>query len=381
VNEVWQIRRPERGIPRPAAPNLRGMTREELGEWFAREFKAPRFRAEQVFAWLHQHRVDSFEAMTNLPKAERARLAERASIDTLEVDAVWRARDGTRKLRLRTSDGEAIESVLIPNDDRGLTQCISSQIGCALDCRFCATASLGFRRNLDTWEIVDQVTRARALLEQEARESEAEWTPRITNVVYMGMGEPLHNFNQVQRSIAILTDDAGVAIAGRRITVSTSGLVPAIERFAREGLGLEVGLAISLNATTDAVRNEVMPINQRWNIETLLAAVREVPTSRRRRVTFEYVLLRDVNDSDADARRLVALVREFRCHVNVIPFNPHPHAPYQRPGEARVDAFVGTVRAAGIQCWLRTPRGDDIQAACGQLAAEGGAPAPDQRSS
>jgi 23S rRNA (adenine2503-C2)-methyltransferase len=370
VNDVWQIRRPQRGIPRPAAPNLRGMTREELGEWLGRELGAPRFRAEQVFAWLHQHRVDTFDAMTNLPKPERARLAERGSIDTLKVDMVWRARDGTRKLRLITSDGEAIESVLIPNDERGLTQCISSQIGCALDCRFCATASLGFHRNLDTWEIVDQVARARVLLEAEARESGAEWTPRITNVVYMGMGEPLHNFNPVQRSIAILTDDAGEAIAGRRITVSTSGLVPAIERFAREGLGLEVGLAISLNATTDAVRDEVMPINQRWNIESLLAAVREVPTSRRRRVTFEYVLLRDVNDSDADARRLVALVREFRCHVNIIPFNPHPHAPYQRPSEGRIEAFVRILRAAGIQCWLRTPRGDDIQAACGQLAAE-----------
>jgi 23S rRNA (adenine2503-C2)-methyltransferase len=346
------------------------MTREELGEWLGRELGAPRFRAEQVFAWLHQHRVDSFDAMTNLPKAERARLAECSSVDTLKVDMVWRARDGTRKLRLITSDDEAIESVLIPNDERGLTQCISSQIGCALDCRFCATASLGFHRNLDTWEIVDQVARARVLLEQEARESGAEWTPRITNVVYMGMGEPLHNFNQVQRSISILTDDAGEAIAGRRITVSTSGLVPAIERFAREGLGLEVGLAISLNATTDAVRDEVMPINQRWNIESLLAAVREVPTSRRRRVTFEYVLLRDVNDSDADARRLVALVREFRCHVNIIPFNPHPHAPYQRPSEGRIEAFVRILRAAGIQCWLRTPRGDDIQAACGQLAAE-----------
>jgi 23S rRNA (adenine2503-C2)-methyltransferase len=408
MSNVWQIRRPMRAIPRGDVPNLRGMTRAELGEWLGRELDAPAYRAQQVFEWLHRRRVDSFEQMTNLSKLERAKLAERASIDTLTVDAVARARDGTRKLRLQTADGAAIESVLIPNrrsrddsgqrpgerserdgdsrrrpelnDERGLTQCISSQVGCALDCRFCATASLGFQRNLDTWEIVDQVARARTLLEQEARASEAEWTPRITNVVYMGMGEPLHNFNQVQRSIAILTDDAGDAIAGRRITVSTSGLVPAIERFAREGLGLEVGLAISLNATTDAVRDQVMPINQRWNIATLLAAVREVPMSNRRRVTFEYVLLRDVNDSDADARRLAALVREFRCHVNVIPFNPHPHAPYRPPGEARISAFMDILRAAGVQCWLRTPRGEDIQAACGQLAAEatiaGGSPAP-----
>lgn len=370
VTEVWQIRRPARGIPRGERTNLRGMTRAELREWLASELGSPSYRADQVFAWIHERRASDFASMSNLPKRERELLSQRACLDTLAVDTVLRARDGTRKLRLRTCDGEAIESVLIPNEERGLTQCISSQVGCALDCRFCATASLGFRRNLDTWEIVDQVARARELLAAEAAQNEDRWPARITNVVYMGMGEPLHNFNQVQRSIEILTDEAGEAIAGRRITVSTSGLVPAIQRFAREGLGLEVGLAISLNATTDATRDEVMPINQRWNIAELLAAVREVPTSRRRRVTFEYVLLGGVNDSDADARRLVALVREFRCHVNVIPFNPHPHAPYRRPSEDRVERFVAVLRAAGIQCWLRTPRGDDIQAACGQLALD-----------
>jgi 23S rRNA (adenine2503-C2)-methyltransferase len=370
MSEVWQIRRPARGIPRGERPNLRGMSRSELREWLARELGSPSYRADQVFAWIHERRVADFAAMSNLPKRDRELLSERASLATLAVDTVLRARDGTRKLRLRTGDGEAIESVLIPNDERGLTQCISSQVGCALDCRFCATASLGFRRNLDTWEIVDQVARARELLAGEAETEQARWPARITNIVYMGMGEPLHNFNQVQRSIEILTDDTGEPIAGRRITVSTSGLVPAIQRFAREGLGLEVGLAVSLNATTDATRDQVMPINQRWNIAELLAAVREVPTSRRRHVTFEYVLLGDVNDSDADARRLAALVREFRCHVNVIPFNPHPHAPYRRPDAQRVERFVASLRSAGIQCWLRTPRGDDIQAACGQLALD-----------
>ena len=370
ADSVWKIRRPLRGIPRSPTPNLRGMSQAELGTFLERELSAPRFRTKQVFQWLHQHRVADFEGMTNLSKRDRARLAERASLARLRVDKVQRARDGTRKLRLRTAEGEAIESVLIPNDERGLTQCISSQVGCALDCRFCATASLGFTRNLDTWEIVDQVAQARDLLAEEAASEAAVWTPRITNIVFMGMGEPLHNFNQVQRAISILTDDTGEAIAGRRITVSTSGLVPAIERFAREGLGLEVGLAVSLNATTDTQRDQIMPINRRWNIAELLAAVREVPTSRRRRVTFEYVLLRDLNDSDDDARRLIALVREFRCHVNVIPFNPHPHAPFERPSDHRVERFVTALRRAGVQCWLRTPRGDDIQAACGQLAAE-----------
>ncbi len=370
---TWQIRRPQRAIPRSDKPNLRGMSRDELRSWVERTLALPRFRADQIFQWIHQHRVTEFAAMTNLSKRDRERLAEAATLETLEVDTIQRALDGTRKLRLRTRDGESIESVLIPNDERGLTQCISSQVGCALDCRFCATASLGFRRNLDTWEIVDQVQRARELLAREAEREGERWTPRITNIVYMGMGEPLHNFNQVERSIAILTDEQGDPIAGRRITVSTSGLVPAIQRFAREGLGREVGLAISLNATTDAVRDQVMPINRRWNIEELLAAVREVPTSRRRHVTFEYVLLRDVNDSDADARRLVALVEEFRCHVNVIPFNPHPHAPFRRPTPERAAAFMAILRAAEVACWLRTPRGDDIQAACGQLALDPGA--------
>ena len=372
--ELWQLRRPQRGLPRDERLNLRGLTRAELGAWLTRELGSPAYRRDQLFAWIHRRRAPDFAAMTNLGKRERERLAEIASLARLGVDKVLHARDGTRKLRLRTSDGEALESVLIPNEDRGLTQCISSQVGCALDCRFCATASLGFRRNLASWEIVDQVARARELLAREAEASGARWTPRITNVVYMGMGEPLHNFQQVQRSLELLTDEAGEAIAGRRITVSTSGLVPAIHRFAREGLGREVGLAISLNATTDAVRDQVMPINRRWNIAELLAAVREVPTARRRRVTFEYVLLREVNDSDADARRLVTLLRPFRCHVNVIPFNPHPHAPYRRPREQRVAAFMAILRRAGLACWLRTPRGDDIQAACGQLALDGDKP-------
>ncbi len=373
---LWRIRKPASPIPKPDKLNLRGLSQVELGEWLGRELDAPSYRARQVFTWIHQHRVVDFASMTNLSKADRAKLETRASLDQLTVDTVQRSTDGTRKLRLLTHDGEAIESVLIPNDERGLTQCISSQIGCALDCRFCATASLGFRRNLDTWEIVDQVARARTLLADEAARASAQWTPRITNVVYMGMGEPLHNFNQVQRSLAILTDKSGEAIAGRRITVSTSGLVPAIERFAREGLGEEVGLAVSLNATTDPIRDQVMPINRLWNIAQLLAAVRDVPTGRRRRVTFEYVLLRDINDRDADARRLITLLQSFRCHVNIIPFNPHPHAPFERPSPARVASFMAILRRSGLQCWLRTPRGDDIQAACGQLALDQGTVPP-----
>jgi 23S rRNA (adenine2503-C2)-methyltransferase len=362
VAELFAIRRPQRGIPVSEQVHLRGLSFDELAQYLSDTLGAPRFRTEQVFRWLHRERVESFAAMTNVPARERALLEERARIPRLQLDTVANARDGTRKLRLRTEDDDAIESVLIPNEDRGYTQCISSQVGCALNCRFCATASLGFIRNLDTWEIVDQVYRASELL---ATEDEPR---RVTNLVYMGMGEPLHNFNHVRRSLGILMHEHGAAISGKRITVSTSGLVPAIERFGREGLGHEVGLAISLNATTDAVRDEVMPINQRWNIETLLAAVRGVPLGRRRRITFEYVLLADVNDTIADARRLVKLVGDMRCHVNVIPFNPHEHAPYRRPRPEAVAGFMQVLRRASLPCWLRTPRGDDIGAACGQLA-------------
>lgn len=375
------IRKPRLGIPRPSAPNLRGLTREQLEELVVRRWGEPRFRATQLFQWIHRHGVVDVSAMTNLPRALRERISTEASIAPLEVDTVLVAGDGTRKLRLRTSDGHFIEAVLIPNDDRGLTLCISSQVGCSLTCRFCATQTLGFTRNLDAWEIVDQVLRARDVLARdgvaahvEGEEPEESWLPRITNIVYMGMGEPLHNFGNVATSIAILTDPEGLGLAGRRITVSTSGLVPAIERFAREGLAEKVGLAISLNATTDAVRDEVMPINRKWNIETLLATLRALPPNRRRGLTFEYVLLADVNDSEADARRLIDLVGEFRAHVNVIPWNPHEHAPYRRPTEDRIRRFMDILRRAQLRVYLRTPRGDDIGAACGQLALDAGSP-------
>ncbi|MCA9712275.1 MAG: 23S rRNA (adenine(2503)-C(2))-methyltransferase RlmN, partial [Myxococcales bacterium] len=324
--ELVAIRPPRRGLPKPARPHLRGMDREALAQWLGEHLPGPRFRATQIFEWLHRHRAPSLDAMTNVGRAERARLQEQATLEPLVIDAVQHAADGTRKLRLRTTDGHAIESVLIPNEGRGLTQCISSMIGCSLTCRFCATATLGFERNLHTWEIVDQVYRAQDLLQAEADQAGAAWVPRITNVVFMGMGEPLHNYGQVRRALSILTDARGAALAGRRITVSTAGLVPAIERFGREGLGHEVGLAISLNATTDEIRDRVMPINTRWNIARLLDAVRQIPSPRRRRVTFEYVLLAGVNDAPDDARRsrimpvnqrfpLAALKDALRAHV------------------------------------------------------------------
>ncbi|MCR9161913.1 MAG: 23S rRNA (adenine(2503)-C(2))-methyltransferase RlmN [Nannocystaceae bacterium] len=377
MSELVAIRRPRTGLPRTdeTGPNLRGMSPDELAAFVQQTLGGPRYRADQVYEWLHKHRVTSFEAMTNLGKAQRAALGEASTVRGLDVDTVLRSVDGTRKLRLRTSDGHQIESVLIPNDGRGFTLCISSMVGCSLTCQFCATQTLGFQRNLAAWEIVDQVYRAQTLLADDAAADDAQWAPRITNLVLMGMGEPLHNFVQVRRAIDLLTDDRGAGIAGRRITVSTAGLVPAIERFGREGLAEEVGLAVSLNATTDAVRDQVMPINTKWNIETLLATVRALPANRRRRITYEYVLLDGVNDTDADAARLIGLLEGSGAHVNAIPFNPHAGAPYGRPSAQRVSRFVERLRRGGVAVHVRTPRGDDIGAACGQLALDAGSSA------
>ena len=262
------------------------LTKDELGGLVA-EMGEKRFRADQVFQWLHARGVRGWEEMTDLPKALREKLAAEARIGSLTVDTVQTSTDGTQKLRIRTHDGKFIESVLIPDGDK-LTQCISSQVGCALDCRFCATATLGFGRNLTAGEIVEQVYLGRALAGR-----------RISNLVYMGMGEPLHNYAQVVRSLRILTHDLGANFSHRRITVSTAGLVAGIEKLGREDV--RPNLAISLNATTDETRDEVMPINKKWNIARLLEAVRKFPLEKRRRVTFEYVLLDGVNDSDADA--------------------------------------------------------------------------------
>jgi 23S rRNA (adenine2503-C2)-methyltransferase len=319
----------------------------------------PRYRGEQLWRWVHGRGVTSLEEMSNIPKAMREQLAEIATIGTLDVDAVQRSIDGTRKLRLRTRDGAAIESVLIPDGDK-MTQCISSQVGCALDCQFCATAKMGLSRNLDPGEIVDQVYRAIEMLERE------EPGRRITNLVYMGMGEPLHNYDNVIRSLHILTHELGANFSQRRITVSTVGLVPGIEKLGQEEV--RPNIAISLNASNDEIRGRIMPVNRKWNIERLLGALRAYPLESRRRITFEYVLLAGVNDSLADAARLAKLLRGMPCKVNIIPWNPHPGAPYERPTPDAIAAFQNELKALGLPVYLRTPRGDDIDAACGQLA-------------
>jgi 23S rRNA (adenine2503-C2)-methyltransferase len=349
----------------PERIDLRAVTLPEA-EAFAAAQGWPRFRGEQIWRWVHDKAARSFADMTNLGRDTRARLAEAATIGGLALAEVQTSHDGTRKLRLVTHDGHSIESVVIPDGDK-TTLCISSQVGCAVDCQFCATAKLGLRRNLDAGEIVDQVYQARRLL------AEVEPGRRISNLVYMGMGEPLHNYDNLVRSLRILTHDKGLGLSQRRITVSTSGLVPKLERLGGEDV--RPNLAVSLNAPNDAIRDEIMPINRKWNIAKLLGALRAYPLEQRRRITFEYVLLAGVNDALADAAQLARLLRGIKCKVNIIPFNPHPEAPYARPSHAQVTAFQEECRRLGMPTYLRTPRGDDIDAACGQLANRtGGAP-------
>ena len=339
-------------------PDLRCLTLAETTQ-LAVSLSFPSYRGEQIWRWVHGTGVISIEEMTNLSSTDRAKLAGGIRLGTLVVDTVEHAADETRKLRLATSDGRFIESVLIPDGDK-LTLCISSQVGCALDCQFCATAKLGFTRHLDAGEIVDQVYRVRARL--------PEWFPgrRITNIVYMGMGEPLHNYDNVLRSVGLLTHELGANLSQRRITISTVGMVPAIERLGKETL--RPNLAVSLNAASDSVRNEIMPINRKYDIARLLEAIRQYPLERRRRVTFEYVLLAGVNDGLDDATRLGKLLRGLRCKVNLIPWNPHPGAPYARPTESAILDFQEALKARGLPVYIRRPRGDDIAAACGQLA-------------
>jgi 23S rRNA (adenine2503-C2)-methyltransferase len=338
--------------------DLRSLTPAELSARLQAE-GAPAYRGEQVFRWLHEHAVDGTDEMTNVPQAVRDALGASIPLRPLRMDVVQSARDGTRKLRFRTTDDLAIESVLIPDDDEErdkLTLCVSSQVGCAMDCGFCATATLGYGRNLTAGEIVEQVYRATKLAGR-----------RPTNLVFMGMGEPLHNLENVTRALGLLQHPWGLHFSPRRITVSTVGLVPGIEKLGR--LQPAPNLAISLNATTDEVRDRIMPVNRKWPIANLLEAARRFPLSHGRRVTFEYVLLAGVNDSDADADRLIRLLRGMSCKVNLIPWNPFQGPAFERPSAERIRTFQERLRASAMAVYIRTPRGDDIDAACGQLAA------------
>jgi len=335
---------------------LKTLTASQVAAFVAAE-GWPRFRARQLLAWIYQRGVTEFDQMTDLGKLERARLEEAAAITAPDVVDVRRdPDDGTTKLLFRLEDGETVESVLIPDDER-LTLCLSTQVGCTLDCGFCLTGTMGLARNLKAHEIVDQVLGARAHVGPERP---------ITNLVFMGMGEPLANLPAVSEAIERLTAPWGLGYSPRRITVSTAGLVPqmaALGRFAHR-----VNLAVSLNATTNRTRDQVMgTINRKYPLETLLAACRAYPLPPRRRIYFEYVLLAGVNDALYDARRLIKLLHGIRCKINLIPFNPWPGAPFARPADSAVAAFQGALIDAHLTAFVRKSKGRQILAACGQL--------------
>ena len=337
--------------------DLTGLTRREAEELMA-ELGQPGYRGRQLFQWVQARRVATVEAMSSLARTLRAELAARATLSRPELAKLQRAIDGTRKFLLRLADGQEIESVLIPDDDR-LTACISTQVGCPLACRFCLTGLMGARRNLTAAEIVGEV-----LLLQEALEP----GERLSNLVLMGMGEPFLNFPAVERAIRILCDELGANIAPRRITLSTAGHVPGIRRLAATDLG--VNLAVSLSATTDEVRDQIMPINRRWPLAVLLDACRAYPLPNRRRLTFEYVMLDGVNDSPDDAKRLIRLLHGIRCKINLIPFNATPDLPDRPAPRERIEAFQHVLDEMGLIATIRESRGKDISAACGMLRVE-----------
>ena len=309
-----------------------------------------RYRAVQIFKWLYQHDVGSFEAMTNVSKTLRAELAQSAWISRLEPEAVEIGKDGTRKYLFRLEDGNAVESVVIPDEDRN-TLCISSQAGCAMQCAFCLTGTFQLTRNLTTAEIVNQILAVRRDVE-------------IRNIVMMGMGEPLHNLENVIPALQIMVDDNGLQFSTRRVTVSTCGLVPELERLGRE---VTVNLAVSLNATTDELRDRIMPVNKAYPIATLLAALKRFPLPGRRKITIEYVLLGGLNDTPDDAKRLVRLLSDIPWKLNLIPFNPHEAADFVPPTRAALDAFHKYLLDRHFTVITRDSRGSDISAACGQL--------------
>jgi|TARA_B110000208_G_scaffold7740_1_gene9910 23S rRNA (adenine2503-C2)-methyltransferase len=359
-------------IPRkmPDGPlNLLGLTRDALHDTLiaaGTSEKQAKMRTGQLWQWIYQKGVRQFDEMTNLSKEYRALLTENFVITLPEVVSKQVSVDGTRKYLVRIAGGHEVETVYIPETDRG-TLCISSQVGCTLTCSFCHTGTQKLVRNLTSGEIIGQVMLARDDLGEwpEPGRNPANTARLLSNIVLMGMGEPLYNFENVRDAMKIAMDPEGIQLSRRRITLSTSGVVPEIARTATE---IGCLLAVSFHGTTDEVRDKLVPINKRWNLEALLDALRDYPkVSNSERITFEYVMLKGVNDTDEDAHRLVELIKGIPAKVNLIPFNPWPGAPYQRSSNNRINAFAEIIYKAGYASPVRKPRGEDIFAACGQL--------------
>ncbi|HGG62996.1 MAG TPA: 23S rRNA (adenine(2503)-C(2))-methyltransferase RlmN [Rhodobacteraceae bacterium] len=361
-----------RKVDQEGKANLVGLTRAALRDVLIEAGipeKQGKMRAGQIWQWIYQKGVRDFAQMTNLSKDIRAKLAEKFVVAVPEVVTKQVSSDGTRKYLVRIAGGHEVEIVYIPEEGRG-TLCISSQVGCTLTCSFCHTGTQRLVRNLTAAEIIGQV--------MVARDDLGEWpelgVPNppearlLSNIVLMGMGEPLYNFEAVRDAMKIAMDPEGISLSRRRITLSTSGVVPEIARTAGE---IGCMLAVSFHATTDEVRDGLVPINKKWNIEALLNALREYPkASNSERITFEYVMLKGVNDSDEDARRLVQLIKGIPAKINLIPFNEWPGSPYERSSNNRIRAFADIVFNAGYSSPVRKPRGEDIMAACGQLKSE-----------
>jgi len=355
----------------PAVADLRSFSRGQVEALVARLGEKP-YRARQIFRWLHQRGAATLDEMSDLPAALRARIATEVPLAALERAQERRSSDGTIKWTWRTGDGKLVESVYMPERGRK-TLCVSTQAGCAVGCTFCMTGTMGLSRNLTSGEIVDQVSRAnRRLLEL----GEGAPPRPLTNLVFMGMGEPLHNYDNVKAALDVLLSEDGPNFSNRHVTVSTAGIVPEMRRFGEE---TDVKLAVSLNATTDEVRTALMPLNRRWPLRELLAACRDFPMKKGRRITFEYVLLGGVNDSDEDAVRLSRLVKGIPAKVNLIPYNENPGLGFRAPQPGRVEAFRDRLVLANVTAVVRRNRGRDIAAACGQLAAEGGPGDPRRR--
>jgi 23S rRNA (adenine2503-C2)-methyltransferase len=345
----------------PASADFRDLTLENVAQMVAGVGERS-YRARQILHWVHARGAESFDEMRDLPAALRNYLKQNFTIGHPVSSLVSRSTDGTRKLLIRLDDEEEIESVIIPTEKR-VTLCMSSQVGCAMACEFCATARMGLHRNLTSSEMLSQIFAAR-------RELAAG--EELTNFVFMGMGEPLANYPRLTRTLAIMTSDWGMGISPRRITVSTVGLVPMMERLLIE---TPVNLAVSLHATTNELRDRLAPINKRYPLEVLLEACRSLPIKRRSRITFEYVMLAGVNDSLADARRLVKLLAPLRGKVNLIFYNPLPESPLQSSSRDAVEAFQAILKNGNLTATIRESRGLDIAAACGQLYAEQHVPA------
>lgn len=344
--------------------DLRNFTQDELIR-YVESLEQPAFRGRQIMGWLYRPGITEFSQMTDLAKAFRATLEEHACISRFANPLIQRSQDGCIKFGFALDDGNLIESVLIPEPDRN-TLCISCQVGCAMRCGFCLTGTMGFTRNLNPSEIVNQVCAVSDYLRNVPAE-QLIGPDRVTNLVFMGMGEPLNNLENVVKSISILTEQRGLDLTNRRITVSTCGIAPKMHLLGEQ---TDVNLAISLHAVDDETRSRIMPVNNRYPLEELLQACRDFPMPSRKRIMFEYILLQGINDSDREAHELARILRGIPCKVNLLPYNESPGIPFKSPSRNRVYAFQKIVRDAGYSVFIRSSRGADISAACGQLAKD-----------